>query len=228
MGCPSRRGRPLCPSTSSSARGQGTSPVRSSPRVGGVGTQAEIVRLSLPVLLHVQCHVVVVRVVPTTLAPTPSAWCLSRWGCHCCRVSRSLSRWMYSTCPFRVEGTGLGVPHLFHDSLSCRGSDACLLGLPAGCRGRSCGSLPGGCPFGRPRQCRRPGRGAGALGGQCLGREPELPRIALPAARPPKKNIPGGGRVRSSTCVPESAGLRAKAFGSEGPARDWAALAGHG
>lgn len=109
-----------------------------------------------------------------------------RVGC-CCRVSRALSRWIYSVCPFRVEGAGLEVPHLFHDSSSCRGSDACLLGsplaLPAGTGGHSPVS------FRAPWTVLPPQDRSGAAPGAVPMYEPELPRIPLPVL--PQK-CPGG------------------------------------
>lgn len=77
---------------------------------------------------------------------------------------------------------------------------------PVGGRMRVSGFLAGSA---RRSRGSLPGDSCGALWA-VPGQEPELPRIPLPV--PPSQNVPGGGRVRFSTCAPESAAFANKSF----------------
>lgn len=172
--------------------------------------QAEVFRLGLPVLLHVHCpvSVVVIRVVPTPLAQ-PSA----------CRDGGATPVECHGLCPvgftqsvpsgLKVQGSGSPVPFTIPPPVGdrMRFSWGPSLALPAGAEGHSPVMVLWGT-LGSPAS---PGGERGRSGDSARAGAGAAPH---PTARSPPfpENVPGGGKLRFSTCVPESAVFANRSF----------------
>lgn len=158
----------------------------------------------MPVLLHVQCpvSVVVIRVVPSPLRVHVAMGVPLLSGVT---VSVQLDLLQPVPSGLKVQGSGSPISFMIPNSVGgrMRVSWGSPLALPAGAGGHS----PVTGLLGHPRQCLLPGRGAGAPGGQCPGRSCPASPCPSPCRKPP-----GGGKVRFSTCVPESAVFANKSF----------------